>query len=495
MRRCLVASAVFSPAMWKRSSSRPEEATTVARLEALLADDKVDLRALHALSRARGGFQTHALRARLWPKLLGVNRYAVPDYRRYAVAPHRDDAQIRCDVERSLWNHVENRDWVEPLREKRRKALSDVMVAVLSRNHALHYYQGFHDVCSVFLVVMDDDPVAFAVAEVVADRYLRDFMAKDFEVLSKAMRLIMVLVEVGDRRLHAFLAAANVEPYFATSWLITWWAHDIARLGDVARVYDALLCSHPLFAFYLSAAMVLHLKADILRQECDFAALFNFLAKAPAAKGFDFETLLPLADRLMRMCPPHRLRHAAKGDPEVVAVIERGAIEGFRVPVHLRHRHVPSDRVLLDHMRWAPRGYRHGLGLCLRGTRAAAALPAVRCGWEVTFRLHRRADDAYVAFARSGKKGDGAGGVEEVGDDDGNDDDDDDDDGDDVLREDAEPWWHVWWAWLDDVDDKMHSMETLVKLVGALASVLGLGVLLYTATTGRRDTDTCVVTL
>ena len=406
-----------------------------------------------------------------------MNRFAVPDYRRYLAAPHRDGALIRCDVERSLWNHDENRDWIAPLRDRRRKVLSDVMTAALSRNGALHYYQGFHDVCSVFLMVLEDDPVAFSLVEVVADRYLRDFMSKDFEVLSKAMRLIMTLVQVGDRRLHAFLRAAEVEPYFATSWLITWWAHDLARLGDVARVYDALLCSHPLFAFYLCAAMVLNLKDDIMQQECDFAALFNFLAKAPVNKGCDFEALLPIADRLMRACPPHRLRHAAKDDPEVVALIERGAIEGFRVPVHLRQRYVPSDRVLLDHMRWSPRGYRHGLSLSLGGTRVA-----VRCGWEVTFRLSRRADAAYVSFARSSSSNSGCIGNEE------------EEEEEDVLEEEAEPWWHAWWARLEDIDDKMHSLETLLAALGALVGALGLGALLYTYTAtiiSKREAGTC----
>ena len=256
-------------------------------IEKLLLTEKIDLRELKRYSRQPGGFIDNKLRARVWPKLLGINRFCIPDYRKY-VASHQDDSQIRCDIERSLWNHKENKDWMEPVRDKRRKALSDIIVAVLCRNRSLHYYQGYHDVCSVFLLVVNDDHLAFALSEIVSDRYLRDFMAKgdliipvhlsvsytanyyhnhrlpntlatlsqlclfipslpsvivflthtvlydfspyplsahftvDFLVLSKAMRLIMTLIKAHDPQLYAFLSSANVEPYFATSWLITW---------------------------------------------------------------------------------------------------------------------------------------------------------------------------------------------------------------------------------------------------------------------------------
>ena len=38
--------------------------------------------------------------------------------------------------------------------------------------------QGYHDVVSVFLLVFEDDHLAFAMTEVVSNRYLMDFLAK-----------------------------------------------------------------------------------------------------------------------------------------------------------------------------------------------------------------------------------------------------------------------------------------------------------------------------
>ena len=65
----------------------------------------------------------------------------------------------------------------------------------------------------------------------------------------------MTLLELYDPQLSDFLSTAGVEPFFATSWLITWWAHDIKRVNEIARVFDAMLCSHPAFGIYLTVAV------------------------------------------------------------------------------------------------------------------------------------------------------------------------------------------------------------------------------------------------
>ena len=105
----------------------------------LLADD-VDLLALKTISRGRGGFLCNELRSRVWPKLLGINRFKIPDYAMSVVA-HRDDAQVNLDIERSLWCHEHTENWSEHLRTRRRKALREIIMAVLCRNPDLHYYQ------------------------------------------------------------------------------------------------------------------------------------------------------------------------------------------------------------------------------------------------------------------------------------------------------------------------------------------------------------------
>ena len=106
----------------------------------LLMEQPVDLKALRKISRLDGGFMSNQIRSRVWPKLLGVNRYDIPDYRSF-IDPHRDDSQVKVDVERSLWRIDQTKAWRETYREDRRKALCDIIMAILCRNADLYYYQ------------------------------------------------------------------------------------------------------------------------------------------------------------------------------------------------------------------------------------------------------------------------------------------------------------------------------------------------------------------
>lgn len=103
--------------------------------------------------------------------------------------------------------------------------------------------------------MFQDDHLAFAVSERVALSYLVDFMQKDFELVCQFMKIVLVIVEAADPELHAHLMEANMEPFFATSWLITWFSHDIKRLDEVARLFDVIMSSPPLYVYYMSAAV------------------------------------------------------------------------------------------------------------------------------------------------------------------------------------------------------------------------------------------------
>lgn len=102
---------------------------------------------------------------------------------------------------------------------------------------------------------MEDDHLAFAVSEGVSRNYVSDYMCKDFEVVGRSMKLLMCIVKIANPTLYKFLNNAKIEPFFATSWLITWFAHDVKTIEVVARLYDVLLCSHPIFIFYICAAV------------------------------------------------------------------------------------------------------------------------------------------------------------------------------------------------------------------------------------------------
>ena len=108
----------------------------------IIMHDPIDLETLKCTSRLNGGFCDSATRRRVWPKLLGISKYDVVDFRKY-VREHRDTQQVICDVERSLWSLNETLNWTSSLRRRRRESLLAIIMATLCRNKKLYYYQGF----------------------------------------------------------------------------------------------------------------------------------------------------------------------------------------------------------------------------------------------------------------------------------------------------------------------------------------------------------------
>jgi TBC1 domain family member 20 len=84
--------------------------------------------------------------------------------------------------------------------------------------------------------------------------------------------------------------------------MITWFAHELTRLSDVARLFDVLLVSHPLFILYLSAAVVIEARHRVLNTECDFGTLHGLLAKLP--QTMEIERVIARAAVIFHRYPP-----------------------------------------------------------------------------------------------------------------------------------------------------------------------------------------------
>ena len=57
-----------------------------------------------------------------------------------------------------------------------------------------------------------------------------------------------------DPELHEHILASEVQPYYALSWYITWFSHNVPELDQAARIFDVFLSSHPLMPLYFAAA-------------------------------------------------------------------------------------------------------------------------------------------------------------------------------------------------------------------------------------------------
>lgn len=56
--------------------------------------------------------------------------------------------------------------------------------------------------------------------------------------------------------MHDLLAGAEVQPFFALGWFITWFAHSVDSLQHISRLFDLFMASHPLMPLYVTAIVI-----------------------------------------------------------------------------------------------------------------------------------------------------------------------------------------------------------------------------------------------
>jgi len=91
---------------------------------------------------ASDGLLQDSLRIRVWPHLLGVDNQPID--LQSIIIKHKDWEQVERDVERSLLKLE------KPEQLEKRKQLSNLIHSILSLHTELNYYQGYHDIASVY---------------------------------------------------------------------------------------------------------------------------------------------------------------------------------------------------------------------------------------------------------------------------------------------------------------------------------------------------------
>mmetsp|Transcript_25945 Transcript_25945/g.51719 ORF Transcript_25945/g.51719 Transcript_25945/m.51719 type:complete len:487 (+) Transcript_25945:120-1580(+) len=404
---------------------------------------EVDLWRLREAALSEGGLLNHAVRRRAWPALLGLDQRnpsaAPPDAD--AASARVDLDQIARDVGRAeRYLGVDGRERRARIRELRARAVAAgpgpaapggdgrgisgrgpgaasvqhprTPETVLYREGAelrraqtrlgsvvahalragadaggppLHYYQGYHDVAAVFHAVMGDAAAASACLAVASKSHLGDSTKKDFSDLILSIRLaIFPLIALLDPVLHAHLAKSGVEPFFALSWIVTWFAHDgVCDGASAGRLFDAFLSSHPALVIYLSVAMVTHPlhRTRLLKTPCDFSEIHCVLCDLPrgccvggrgkrqkesgSTDGVDYQELIHAAIGYMRQVPPTSL-------PALAARHDGGSLRDLiPVPPHSIHFFLPPPQWVA-----APGGGGDSAGICLPDDGRSFALTA-----------------------------------------------------------------------------------------------------------------------
>ncbi|KAG7400575.1 hypothetical protein PHYBOEH_005098 [Phytophthora boehmeriae] len=192
------------------------------------------------------GLVSDAFRKELWPFLLGncgggdpvkcTGRNELIAVQNGSETAHRDAAQVEKDVERSLWHCDVARKLKESERRVKRRALTQIILAVLDANDELYYFQGYHDIVSVFLLALGNSPSTVQMVQRISGTYHREPMRSGFDHVMATTRLLFPLLDAADEELFGHLQESGVEPFFALPWMITWFAHQLRRFKDVTRI-------------------------------------------------------------------------------------------------------------------------------------------------------------------------------------------------------------------------------------------------------------------
>ncbi|KAF4465209.1 TBC domain-containing [Fusarium albosuccineum] len=270
-----------------------------------------DISRLRALAEAQGGFLCDALRRQAWPILLGLD--APSDCQDDLGSPetssgdwkelpcHRDEDQVQLDVNRSFIYYPNNLSEAEL--SLRKSELSSLITEVLRRYPYLCYFQGYHDISQVLLLVLAPAWRARVLARLSVLR-IRDFMLPSFGPTTAQLRLLPDILHAADPKLRRHLA--GIEPFYALAGTLTMYAHNIERYRDIARLFDVFLAREPVFSVYVFAQIILDRRQEIFEiDEPDM--LHVILGKVPSK--MDLDELIAKAAQLFENHPPETLQY------------------------------------------------------------------------------------------------------------------------------------------------------------------------------------------
>jgi hypothetical protein len=119
-----------------------------------------------------------------------------------SLPPHRDEEQVQLDVNRAFVYYPSNH--TPKQLDARKGQLSNVIVEVLRRHPKLSYFQGYHDIVQVLLLVLGPDDSPNAVRRLSLLR-IRDFMLPSMSGSMPHLHLLPSILYAADRELFQLL--------------------------------------------------------------------------------------------------------------------------------------------------------------------------------------------------------------------------------------------------------------------------------------------------
>ena len=202
--------------------------------------------------------------------------------------------------------------------------LADLILATLHRFPGLNYFQGYHDIAQVLLLVLGPASAASALHHVSLLR-IRDFMLPSLSPSLQHLQLLPAIIRLEDPGLGDHLT--QLKPFFAMSAALTLYAHDIEEFSDIARLFDFLLAHEASISMYLFAVIIISRREELFEIEADDADMLHFtLSKLP--KPLDLETLIRRTLHIFREHPPTTLPYGVWRRVSTHSVLKTSHVPG-----------------------------------------------------------------------------------------------------------------------------------------------------------------------
>ncbi|CAG98187.1 GTPase-activating protein GYP8 [Kluyveromyces lactis] len=230
-----------------------------------------DLASLEHLGTSRFGFVNSQLRSQAWLSIL-QSRVKGSHACGSLKEPHKDEYQVNLDVNRSF-------SFIKDSSEKLqlRDLLYDTIVKTLRKFPQLNYYQGYHEVVSVFVLVCDRDSLNETV-ELFTLLYLRDYMMDSLQCTLEQLEVLSQFIMERDADLAKILQLNQKKPIFAIASVLTLLIHNFENFEEdspIFSIFDIVITTNNLSnLFVVYTELLIYFKVPILKQveayEIDF---------------------------------------------------------------------------------------------------------------------------------------------------------------------------------------------------------------------------------
>lgn len=199
---------------------------------------------------------------------------------------------------------------LSPEEEESQKALKEklaqLIVKLLIKKPDLHYYQGFHDVCLTYMTLLGYKKALKKLDQLV-DSHFKIFMQPTMNETQDFLALIPIIVGLEDKDCQLFLERSEVGTIFSLSWVITWFSHVISNENDVKKIFEFLQDKDHYQVLYLSAAIVLHKRDELLSLEPEMSTVHHYLSQIPRVDALPFDELFKKSVESSVKWPPELL--------------------------------------------------------------------------------------------------------------------------------------------------------------------------------------------